>query len=390
MKNSALLALTAAAAALPGIPQAQQIADQFEFGIRHHAYDEDALPEEKSLSPQLERYDIDVNQFRLVAPVSESWQLNFDYQRETMSGASPWYTFSLPGEGVKQVMSGASIEDTRTDIAASATYVWDRKGITFGIATSDEDDYESTSASLAYSFEAEDRLSTYTFSADMSDDEVSPVDADIYLTRPTTSQDKDSNSFLFSVSRILNKNSLAKFSFSLARKRGYLSDPYKLVFVNNSLIGDARPDKKTSKTFAAQYRYFADDLDGALHADYRYYDDTWDINSHTLKVAWYQNLGMGFQLIPSIRWYSQDEAYFYETFYTDTRSDGFYSTDYRLSEYGAVTYGLKLNKRFENWALNISAEKYESGGNKFLADSSAPNPGLLDFELITFGFDIYY
>ncbi|XOV81281.1 MAG: DUF3570 domain-containing protein [Aestuariibacter sp.] len=390
MKNSALLALTAAATALPGIAQAQQIAEQFEFGVRHHAYDEEPISASETLSPQLDRYDIDVNQFRLVAPLSENWQLNLDYQRETMSGASPWYTFQLPGEGVKQIMSGASIEDTRTDVSASATYAWDRKGITFGIATSDEDDYESTSASLAYSFESEDRLRTYSFSTDYSDDEVSPVDADIFLTRPTTTQDKESYSFLFSLSQILNKNSIAKFSVSVARKKGYLSDPYKLVFVDNNLIGDSRPDQKTSKTFAVQYRYFADELNGALHADYRYYDDNWDISSNTLKLAWYQNLGMGFQLVPSIRWYSQDEAYFYQTFYTDTRDDGFYSTDYRLSEYGATTYGLKLSKRFDNWSLSLSAEKYESGGSDVLADASIENPGLLDFDLITFGFDIYY
>ena len=90
------------------------------------------------LNPQFERYDIDVNQFRLVAPLSENMQLNVDYQHEKMSGASPWYTFQLPGEEPKQVMSGASIEDTRTDVAIALKMAFDRNVLTLGAARSDE------------------------------------------------------------------------------------------------------------------------------------------------------------------------------------------------------------------------------------------------------------
>lgn len=389
--HNTLLALTAAATALPGInANAQQIAEDFQFGVRHHIYEEDANAADKTLTPVLDRYDIDVNQFRLVAPINDSVQFNVDYQHETMSGASPWYTFQLPGEAPKQVMSGASIEDTRTDLSAAVKYAWDRKSITVGVSTSEEDDYDSLSGSIGFSLESADRLATYSISADVSNDDINPVDADIFTTRPISEQSKRSSSYLFSYSQILNKEAVVKVSIGHSRKSGYLSDPYKLVFVNNNLIADNRPDSRKANTLAAQLRYFSDKLDGAAHADVRLYDDDWGIRSVTYDFAWYQNLGNGFQLKPSLRLYSQTAADFYQTYYTQARTDGIYSTDYRLSEYGAITCGVKLSKSFESWTLHLTAQQYESGGNKVLADAELGNPGLLDFQLFSLGVDFRF
>lgn len=386
--NNALLALSAAAACLPALQaKGQQIAEDFQLGVRHHSYKEEALDPGKVLNQQLDRYDIDVNQFRLVAPLSETMELNVDYQHEKMSGASPWYTFQLPGEEPKQVMSGASIEDTRKDVAVALKMAFDRNVLTLGAARSDEDDYESQAFSIGYAIETEDRLSTWSVSADVSNDDIDPVDAEIFQTRPATTQRKHSNSYLVSYSRIMNKQWLTKIALGMSRKTGYLSDPYKQVFVVSALVADSRPEKRISRTLAVQNRIFIDSVDAALHIDYRFYDDDWDIQSNTFDIAWYQNLGAGFQLVPSIRLYEQSEAFFYKTFYTADRTDGNYSTDYRLSEYGAVTYGLKITKAFENWSLMLSAEKYQSGGDTFLANAESENPALLDFELFSFGID---
>lgn len=388
-KNNALLALTAAASALPGV-NAAQISDEFQIGYRYYAYDEEPLDPDNVIGPITDRYDIDVNQFNLIAPLSETMELSVDYQHEKMSGASPWYTIMGPDGKPLQVMSGASIEDTRQDAAMSLTSLHGRHSFVATAAVSKEDDYDSTSFALEYNLETEDKLGTYTLAWDVSNDDIFPVDADIYPTRPQTEQSKHSNSALFAYSHIINKQTLVKFSAGYSRKTGYLSDPYKVVFVDFRLIGDTRPETRYSRTAALQARYFSDSLNGAFHADYRFYDDSWDIQSHTFEFAWYQNIGWGIQLVPSLRLYSQNEAFFYEVFYEQTREDGYYSTDYRLSEYGAITYGLSLNKAFENWSLTVSAERYESGGDKVFADADVENPALLDFTLIAAGFNFRF
>jgi hypothetical protein len=389
MKNNALTALTAAAMALPGIQaNAAQVADEFDFGYRFYTYEEDQISEQNAVGGPLDRYDIDVNQFNLIAPLSDKFQLGVNYQNERLSGASPWFTLlNDEGEAI-QVLSGPTIEDERTDGALTLGFANGRHGASFTVARSVEDDYDSTSFAAEYSIESKSKLATYSISGDVSNDDVTPVDIELFDTRPQTAQSRRSNSVLASYSQILSKSSLVKFGVGFSRKTGFLSDPYKAVFLNFQLQSDVRPESRNARTVSAQFRHFSDAASGALHVDYRFYDDSWDIRSNTLDLAWYQNLGAGFQLIPSIRVYDQTEAFFYEPFYEVAREDGLQSTDYRLSEYGAITYGLKATKDFERWSLLISAEKYESGGSTGFASADVANPGLLDFELFTVGFNI--
>jgi hypothetical protein len=388
-RNNALALLSVAASnILATHVHSAQVAEQFQFGVRHHNYQEDPLTEPLGGSP--ERYDINVNQFSLIAPLSDTADLSVSYQKEKMSGASPWYTLKFGDEEPLQVMSGASIEDTRTDVSATLRVIDDFNSYAVTAAVSEEDDYKSASFGFKYARETEKRLSTWSIAADFSNDDIDPVDADIYITRPSETQSKHSLSILASYSRILSKNTLIQFSAGFSKKTGYLSDPYKLVVTQQGLIGDARPDSKTSRTVATQLRYFVDNMDAALHLDYRFYTDDWDIDSHTFKIAWYQNLPFDVQVIPSLRSYSQSQSYFYDVFYTAARADNFYSTDYRLSEYGAVTLGLKLIKKFDSWSLTLSADKYSSSGNKFLASADIENPALIDFTLVSFGFDLKF
>ncbi|NQY64961.1 MAG: DUF3570 domain-containing protein [Alteromonadaceae bacterium] len=315
---------------------------------------------------------------------SDDLSATVNYQTETMSGASPWYTIKDADERVVQVMSGASIEDKRTDLSVNINARQSDKQFGFTVARSDEDDYESLSFAGSYSQDSTDKLSTWTLAADFSNDDLTPVDSGLFSTRPASGS-KHSASMLASYSRILNKTTMVQFGFGYIDKSGFLSDPYKVVFVEGQLIGDNRPDGRTAKTFFSRLRFFSEAANGALHLDYRYYTDNWEIDSHTIDLAWYQNIADDWQLIPSVRLYSQTSSFFYENFYESVRVDGFHSTDYRLSEYGAVTYGLKLEKQLNDWTFNILAEKYHSSGNLGFADADVENPALLDFTLLSFG-----
>ena len=52
-------------------------------------------------------------------------------------------------------------------------------------------------------------------------------------------------------------------------------------------------------------------------------------------------LWSSFRLIPSLRYYTQSQADFYAPYYISERSDGYYSSDYRLSPYGALAWRVK-------------------------------------------------
>ena len=97
-----------------------------------------------------------------------------------------------------------------------------------------------------------------------------------------------------------------------------------------------------------------------MHFDYNFAHDNWSINAHTFEADWVQPLGAGWTLTPRIRYYSQSTADFYmpyfitvatgfdpvtgEPIYTKAPPE-FYSSDQRLSGFGALSGGLTLEKR---------------------------------------------
>ena len=163
---------------------------------------------------------------------------------------------------------------------------------------------------------------------------------------------------------------------------GFLSDPYKLR--------DSRPGERLEGTLNVRYRRFLDRPDAALHLDYRYFGDDWGIASHTLHTSWYQNLGAWFQAVPNVRYYSQSEADFYRPVDGfDLPPDAPQSSDFRLSAYGAFTFGVKGILHQPDWSLTVSADRYVSDG-KYGLQSGVPHPARLEFTLASIVLDIRF
>jgi hypothetical protein len=111
------------------------------------------------------------------------------------------------------------------------------------------------------------------------------------------------------------------------------------------------------------------------------------MNSHTFDIAWYQSLPWNIQIVPSFRYYSQSQADFYKVFYQNERSDGLASSDYRLSPFGAITYGLKATWDLDDfpngyhWQLAASYDRYESSAGLAFQSVNVENPGLVSYRV---------
>ncbi|HET8707220.1 MAG TPA: DUF3570 domain-containing protein, partial [Pseudomonadales bacterium] len=154
-KPSALSALTTAAAALPGIALAAIPAEHTSFSLHSSQYKEGDVSASKLASNDTsggERYDIKVNQFAFETPIAGKFQLNIDGAIESMSGASQKHNRLENGE-LKVVMSGATIEEKRTDVTASLTRFFDHYTIGGSLGNSSENDYNSKSVGLNGSLE---------------------------------------------------------------------------------------------------------------------------------------------------------------------------------------------------------------------------------------------
>ena len=336
-----------------------------EIGIRYSHYDEDALPESKLIFGSRDRYDIDVTQLWFETPVGGSWSVAMDIQNDSMSGASPWFVgTNIDGQpGV--IMSGASIHDNRVEVGVTTRYFWADGNAGLNVSQSKEDDYEARSLSFDVAWNTNNDSRTWSASVSSSNDTVQPVKENIpvFIDR----EGLDTQSTYFGVSQILSSTAIARIGLGYTISKGYLSDPYKL--------NDTRPDRHERVTLSGGYRRYFTEQRGALHIDYRYYDDDWGTDSNTVEVAWHQDIQQH-SLKPYIRYYRQDRADFFQNI--ADLSQPFFADDYRLSAYDATTMGLHGFYRLGDWRFEAQVERYTTSATGSISSIDTA-PALVDF-----------
>lgn len=385
-----LQALLLAALALPGVADAAAREESSSFALRYSRYGEDALAVERSsTAKETERYDINIGQARYTQPLGDHYSLDTTVAYEAMTGASPWFVQADANGQPVQVMSGPTIEDQRTDFTArlSRYSADDVLAVTAGVSR--EQDYLSVNGGLEWLHELSDKHSTLNIGAGYSSDRLAPSDAgpgERFPNRPAEGR-KRSVTATAGFTTIINRRSQVQSALSYSQLDGFLSDPYKLAMVGTDLKQDQRPDSRWQAAWTLRYRYRFIQQRASLHADYRYFRDEWEVDAHSLGLAWYQDIAERWVLSPSLRYYSQSQAYFYQPFYDTERADGLKSSDYRLSPYGALTYGLGARYKLGEVELSFNAEHYQSSGTLALGEVMIENPGLVDFTIGSLGLE---
>lgn len=335
MSKTLVNRLSLAALALPGLIQPVQA------GRAEETYDSDfqyAHYEESG-----ERMKVDVFELSAAAPIGKAFSVSLDLIRDTMSGASPMFNVRDANGQVKQQLSGASIADQRDVVNVGLNYAMDTVtlGLTGGV--SGEDDYLSRYFGTKLSWEL-DKSTTLSASASYAFDDVFP-------TGGTYRNSKFNQQYLLGVTQIVNKNTLIQSNMTFGYNQGFLSDPYKKVFVENAvgspILDDTRPDKKFQWAWLTRYVGNFKSLNrAALHADYRLYVDDWGVVSHMVETSWHQPIIDEWQIIPRFRYYTQYEANFYQAIFDGATIGKYHSSDYRLAGFGTLGGGIKLSKNF--------------------------------------------
>ena len=105
-------------------------------------------------------------------------------------------------------------------------------------------------------------------------------------------------------------------------------------------------------------------------------------------MAWHQNLGRDFRLVPTLRYYSQSAADFF------TNIDDFLlpltefqSSDYRLSAFGAISGGLSLVADLGDWTATLTTERYLANEKYSAYEVSQPSTALVKYFRISLGIE---
>lgn len=377
--SRSLIALSTTALALPGISSADAPPTESTVSYKISNYKEDDLSREQVPFGELGRYDIDVHQFQYVSPLGRNFSLSVDANYENMSGASPWFsTANANGDPVINMSGASGIRDRRSEVSIGARYFMENGNFGGYVGYSEEDDYRSSYIGVSGEIGFNSDLTRFSYGFSHAADDIFPTDAEIF--NRVRNEDKQSTSAVVGLSQVINQFSVFQIALSATEQSGFLTDPYKLQ--------DSRPDNKTQLVLSNSYRHFFVAANAALHADYRLYHDDFGITSHTADLAWYQNLGRDFQIVPNLRYYTQSAADFYTNIDDFTKPlTEFQSSDYRLSAFGAISGGIHFIADLGDWTATLTAERYIADDKYSGFDVTQPSPALVRFNRVSIGVD---
>ena len=91
----------------------------------------------------------------------------------------------------------------------------------------------------------------------------------------------------------------------------------------------------------------------------------------------------------SFRYYTQSQAFFYGPIYPNG-APLYRTSDYRLSPYGAISYGLRANWNVQGllsnemaWIFSLGYQRYLTSADWALASVATANPGLVQYHLFS-------
>ena len=351
---------TLAALALPGVMAppalAQSMPESAFVAVKVQAYND--------WQPGLDRIKVVAPSIYVLAPFAGTWSIESTLVHDSISGASPrWHTN----------ISGASrMEDKRTAVDVKVTRYFDRWSVGLRGSNSTENDYRSNAVALEARLSSADNNTTWVAGMGVTRDTINPVNELV------VNEKKDVTDVMLGVTQAWTKNDLVQANLSYVRGRGYFNDPYKLA--------DIRPRSRDQTIALLRWNHFIDGDNATLagttvRSSYRFYSDTFGVRAHTAQVEWVKPINDRFSVIPSARYYTQSAANFYFDPVYDPEigepfpvgNPKFFSPDTRLSAYGAITLGAKVEWRIDQrWTADVKYERYEQRSAWRLGGNGSP------------------
>ena len=294
--------------------------------------------------PGSDRIRVKAPSLLVMKPLSSEWSMSGTYTTDSISGASPAY----------HTKALRNMHDQRHAVELSATH-YDALGTqTYGGSFSKELDYLSRGLFYSFTQSTEDKNTTWNAGVSTNSDQINPTN---HIVDNETKQSLD---FIAGVTQVMGVYDIAQLQVGRYLGQGYFSDPYKVF--------DLRPRTRKHSTLMGKWNHHFESNQSTLRMSYRYYEDSWGIESHTLNMEWVKPLQNQWTVMPYLRLYTQSAA----SFFVNADNSGlpfppnpsldatYYSEDQRMSAYGAHTYGFKVSKLIDpSTTLDLKLEQYQ-------------------------------
>ncbi len=260
---------------------------------------------------------------------------------------------SQRGEGLL-----SQVDDVRQQFGLGATHLLGKTSLSLNGLFSTEGDYDSKTIAGQISVPFAKNNTVLQAGVVRSWDHVFPV---------TESWRRAVNTSTYSggLTQILGQGAVLQLNASYTLSRGYLADAYNVVSVHLPTgvenLTPVHPNSRARKAGGVRTRFMVGERSSAEFG-YRYYEDDWDVRSHTISGSLEHRTESGIRLKTGVRAYSQSKASFFQQDYTsilplmtvDSKLDRAFSTEL---EFQVILGGSSGNR--SDWVRGLLGDRGE-------------------------------
>ena len=253
---------------------------------------------------------------------------------DRFSISATYYIDAVSNASIDVVTTASPYRERRIEYGLSADYVYRDSQITLSASTSKEPDYQADAAGLDVSQEVFGGMTTVSLGFSRGSDKVGKSDS------PEFSDSAKRWQYRVGVSQILTPRWIMSANVEAIAESGFLGNPYRAARVFGAAVPERMPRTRSSR--AIKFRLIGDlGSRDSIHAEYRYFRDTWKIQGHTAEIGYSRYFGDAWLADAYLRYYTQQGALFYSD--NATSETVYVSRARQLSGFNNAGFGAKLS-----------------------------------------------
>jgi Protein of unknown function (DUF3570) len=263
---------------------------------------------------------------------------------KNVSVVGNYYVDMVSSASIDVITTASPYTEEREQYSLGMDYLHGNTSMSLGYTSSVESDFEATTYNLSISQDMFGDLTTLTLSYALGDDVVGRSDDEAF------SRDNTRQHYGIGLTQILTRNLITTLNFETITDEGFLNNPYRSVRYADSgsasgysYEAELYPHTRTSNAVGLRARYYLP-YRAALQGEYRFFTDTWDIESHTASVSYVHPMD-DWTFTVKYRWHDQTGAHFFSDLFPRSEATNFRGRDKELSPLTSQT--LKLAASYE-------------------------------------------
>ncbi len=265
---------------------------------------------------------------------------------ESVSASVNHYVDNVSSASIDVITRASPYTEERTENSVSVDYLHEKTVMSLGMTESIENDFDATTYSFNISQDMFGDLTTVGMGFALGDNIVGRNGDDDF------SEDVDVRSYRISLSQVITKDVVLALAFETITDEGFLNNPYRSVryidpenALNYIYQAEVYPNTRTSNASAIRAKYYLP-FRAALHGGFRYFTDSWGIESQTFELGYTWPYREDLILEFTYRLYDQTKADFYSDLFPFENAQNFLARDKEMSTFSSNTLGLGVHYEF--------------------------------------------